>query len=73
MAVLDRNHSPGSGGIFWTEIAASLGARPDVLVQGYIVGLGGTDVAPAVVEGILDDLDDRAAAADAVFVGEAVR
>ncbi len=72
VAVLDRNHSPGSGGIFWAEIATSLGARPDVLLQDYIVGLGGSDVAPAVIEGILDDLDDRAAAADAVFVGEVV-
>src|SRR5690606_30984087 len=27
-AVLDRNHSPGSGGIFWQEIAASVHDRP---------------------------------------------
>ena len=24
VAVLDRNHSPGSGGIFWSEVATSL-------------------------------------------------
>jgi len=73
VAVLDRNHSPGSGGIFWTEIAASLCARPDVIVQDYVVGLGGTDVGPALVEGILAELGSRCAAADPVFVGEVSR
>ena len=28
VAVLDRNHSPGSGGILWTEMATSLRERP---------------------------------------------
>jgi len=27
VGVLDRNHSPGSGGIFWNEIATSLRSR----------------------------------------------
>ena len=68
VAVLDRNHSPGSGGIFWNEIATSLRARPDVVLQDYIVGLGGSDVAPEVIDGILEDVGTRAAAADPVFV-----
>jgi pyruvate/2-oxoacid:ferredoxin oxidoreductase alpha subunit len=71
VAVLDRNHSPGSGGIFWTEIATSLRARREVLLQDYIVGLGGSDVAPAVIEGILRDVGTRATAGDPVFVMEA--
>jgi pyruvate/2-oxoacid:ferredoxin oxidoreductase alpha subunit len=70
VAVLDRNHSPGSGGIFWNEIATSLRTRPDVLLQDYIVGLGGSDVAPTVIEGILQDVGAREAAADPVFVME---
>jgi pyruvate/2-oxoacid:ferredoxin oxidoreductase alpha subunit len=72
VAVLDRNHSPGSGGIFWNEIAASLRGRPDVILQDYIVGLGGSDVAPAVIDGILDDVAGRGAGAEPVFVMEAV-
>lgn len=59
VGVLDRNHSPGSGGIFWLEIAASLLGRSDALLQDYLVGLGGGDVTPDVIEGIIDDLNDR--------------
>lgn len=71
VAVLDRNHSPGSGGIFWNEIATSLRTLPDVLLQDYIVGLGGTDVTTSVIEGILDDVQQRAQADVPVFVQEA--
>ena len=39
--MLDRNHSPGSGGIFWQEVVSTLRNRPDVIVQDYIVGVGG--------------------------------
>jgi len=59
VGVLDRNHSPGSGGIFWTEIATSLRRRPDVLLQDYLVGLGGGDVTPAVIDDIIEDLARR--------------
>lgn len=59
VAVLDRNHSAGSGGVFWQEVAASLQGRPDVLLQDYIVGLGGGDVTPAMIEEIIDDLMER--------------
>lgn len=56
IGVLDRNHSPGSGGIFWGEIATALRQRPEIVVQDYIVGLGGGDVTPSVLDGIIDDL-----------------
>ncbi|MEK6677513.1 MAG: pyruvate ferredoxin oxidoreductase [Planctomycetota bacterium] len=59
VGVLDRNHSPGSGGIFGTEVAATLQGRSDVLVQDYVVGLGGGDVTPAVIDGIFDELAGR--------------
>jgi len=59
VGVLDRNHSAGSGGIFWQEVAATLQARPDVLVQDYLVGLGGGDVTPEHVSEIVDDLRRR--------------
>lgn len=59
VGVLDRNHSPGSGGIFWQEIVTSLRKRPDVMVQDYLVGLGGGDVTPKFIDEILDDLAGR--------------
>ena len=71
VAVLDRNHSPGSGGIFWSEVAATLRGR-DLLLQDYIVGLGGGDVTPATLDSIIDDLNSRTAATDAVWQEVAV-
>lgn len=67
VAVLDRDHSPGSGGIMWNEIATSLRERPDVLLQGYIVGLGGGEVDPPLIEHVLDDFASREHAEAPVF------
>ncbi len=67
IGVLDRNHSPGSGGIFWSEVAATLQGRSDVILQDYLVGLGGGDVTPAVIESILDDLNHRTASSPPVW------
>lgn len=57
VAVLDRNISPGRGGIFAEEIRAALydmapKKRPSM--YGYVVGLGGRDVTPAVIHEIVD-------------------
>jgi pyruvate/2-oxoacid:ferredoxin oxidoreductase alpha subunit len=60
VGVLDRNHSPGSGGIFWGEVAATLRGN-DILLQDYIVGIGGGDVTPATIGEIADDLAARSA------------
>jgi pyruvate/2-oxoacid:ferredoxin oxidoreductase alpha subunit len=68
VGVLDRNHSPGSGGIFWSEMATSLRDRPDVLLQDYLVGLGGGDVTPELIDGIFDDLAARKRAEDPVWI-----
>jgi pyruvate/2-oxoacid:ferredoxin oxidoreductase alpha subunit len=67
VGVLDRNHCPGSGGIFWQEIAASLQGRADVVLQDYLVGLGGGDVTPAMIDEILEDLVSRRAAGEPVW------
>jgi pyruvate/2-oxoacid:ferredoxin oxidoreductase alpha subunit len=63
VAVLDRNISPGHSGIFAEEVRAALydqpaGKRPDI--RGYIVGLGGRDVTPAVIEECLDKTRENA-------------
>ena len=57
VAVLDRNISPGHCGIFAEETRAALydlptEDRPDV--YGYIIGLGGRDVTPAVIDEVID-------------------
>ncbi len=56
VAVLDRNLSPGRGGIFAEELKAALyggNGAPTPKVFGYIVGLGGRDVTPGVIEDIV--------------------
>ena len=70
VAVLDRNHSPGSGGVFWPEIATSLSGRADLLIQDYIVGLGGFDVPTSVIAQIVDDIGARKKAEAPLFIPE---
>lgn len=59
IGVLDRNHSPGSGGIFWQEVATTLGGGSGLILQDYLIGLGGGDVTPEMIEEVLDDLAGR--------------
>ena len=56
VAVVDRNISIGKEGIFCQELKAALyplDRRP--MIFGYIAGLGGTDVSPEVLEGVVTD------------------
>ena len=57
VAVLDRNISPGHGGIFAEELRSALYDLPDPRrprVDGFVIGLGGRDVTPAVIAECLD-------------------
>jgi pyruvate ferredoxin oxidoreductase alpha subunit len=57
VAVLDRNLSPGRGGIFAEEIRSALfDVPPDdrPMLFGYILGLGGRDVTPATIDEIIE-------------------
>jgi len=46
VAVVDRNLSPGSGGILASEVKSALyGLRKPPFVKGYVAGLGGRDIA----------------------------
>ena len=63
VAVLDRNISPGHGGIFAEEIRAALYDVPPEdrpILFGYILGLGGRDVTPAVIDDIIDNTRSKA-------------
>ena len=53
VAVIDRNFSFGAGGIFAQEVRAALCNMPQrPVVFGYVVGLGGRDITPDVLEDI---------------------
>ncbi len=57
IGVMDRDISPGLGGILWSEV---LGVAPkDALVQGTMLGLGGGDVRPQHITEVLNDLLER--------------
>jgi pyruvate/2-oxoacid:ferredoxin oxidoreductase alpha subunit len=66
IAVLDRDISPGMGGVLWSELSSS--APRDALVQGYMIGLGGGDIRPSHVEGVVEDLLARAHAGEPELV-----
>ncbi len=56
IAVIDRNISLGSGGIFCQELRAALVHSSDhPFTYSYIAGIGGTDVTPEVIEKIALD------------------
>jgi pyruvate/2-oxoacid:ferredoxin oxidoreductase alpha subunit len=60
IAVIDRNISLGSGGIFCQELRAALIHSPDhPLTYSYIAGVGGTDVTPEVIQKIAFDAISR--------------
>ncbi len=51
IAVIDRNLSPGVGGVFAQELRASLYSREErPPVFGFISGLGGRDITPELIE-----------------------
>jgi pyruvate/2-oxoacid:ferredoxin oxidoreductase alpha subunit len=66
IAVMDRNLSPGLGGILWAEMRGVVSA--DTLVQNYLVGLGGGDIRPQHVEWIIQDISARDRAGEPVFM-----
>jgi pyruvate/2-oxoacid:ferredoxin oxidoreductase alpha subunit len=60
IAVIDRNISLGSGGIFCQELRGALIHSPDrPLTFSYLAGIGGTDVTPEVIQEIALDATSR--------------
>jgi pyruvate/2-oxoacid:ferredoxin oxidoreductase alpha subunit len=56
VVVLDRNHSPGAGGVLHQELRAALyGTDDPPRVHGVLAGVGGTDVSPDDVAAIVRD------------------
>lgn len=65
VGVLDRDVSPGLGGVLWAELRGATGLP---MVQGYIIGLGGGDVRPQHIARVADDLLARAASGEPQMV-----
>ena len=70
VAVIDRNISFGMGGIFAQELKAALynsAERPPIL--GFVAGLDGRDITPAVIREIIDYAESRDEPEDLIWVG----
>ncbi len=66
VGVVDRDCSPGSGGILWSEVCSA--APSATLIQNYMIGVGGGDIRPHHITRILDDLGARERAGTPVFM-----
>jgi len=68
LGVLDRDYAAGVGGVWWQEARAAFqGHRDDLIVQDYLLGIGGGDVTPESVDRVLADLAARPAAGPPVW------
>jgi pyruvate ferredoxin oxidoreductase alpha subunit len=67
IAVLDRNLSPGTGGVFTQEVRAAF-SRSGInrQVHEFVAGLGGRDITSSDIEHIFDDLDNKKADPSAI-------
>ncbi len=75
IVVMDRNMSYGSSGIFFQEVKAALYNMPSANgkppVFGYIAGMGGVDITPAIIEEIITDaLGKDQPEHEAVWIGQ---
>ena len=53
--VLDRNYSPGTGGVLHQELKSALfGMAEAPRVHGYLAGVGGVNVSPRKIEDMVD-------------------
>jgi pyruvate/2-oxoacid:ferredoxin oxidoreductase alpha subunit len=74
VGVLDRDYAAGLGGVWWQDTRAAFqGHRDDLLIQNYLVGIGGGDVTPETLDDALDDLNGRSAVGPPVWTQIAER
>jgi pyruvate/2-oxoacid:ferredoxin oxidoreductase alpha subunit len=60
IGVLDRDYAAGMGGVWWQDVRAAFqGHREELLIQDYLLGIGGGDVTPETVDKLVDDLGAR--------------
>lgn len=74
IGVLDRDYAAGLGGVWWQDTRAAFqGRRDDLIIQDYLVGIGGGDVTHEIVDGVFNDLVGRAEVGPPVWTGIDVR
>ena len=60
--VIDRNFSWGKSGIFADEIRSVMANQPDApVIFGYIAGLGGKSITPALIQEIVEEANQNGA------------
>lgn len=70
VAVIDRNISLGQGGIFAEEIkSAFCNVEPKPLIYGFIAGLGGRDITPEGIHGIIKETAEADKPEEIIWVG----
>jgi pyruvate/2-oxoacid:ferredoxin oxidoreductase alpha subunit len=68
--VLDRNFSPGTGGVLHQELKAALyGLNDAPRIHGYLAGVGGVNVTPAKIAAFVDQVQSEAPAIHSVWQG----
>ncbi len=75
LLVIDRNLSPGQGGIFCQELRGALcGTFATDRIYSFIAGLGGADITPALIEkAIIYTIDAEHPPENAIWLGLAPR
>jgi pyruvate/2-oxoacid:ferredoxin oxidoreductase alpha subunit len=67
--VLDRNYSPGHGGVLHQELRAALCAMPDApRIHGFLAGVGGVNVSPARIAELVRRARAEEPAVESVWV-----
>ncbi len=67
--VLDRNYSPGMGGILHQELKSALYAMPDTpKVHGLLAGVGGVNVASSKIQQLVTEYANAEPSIDSVWV-----
>jgi pyruvate/2-oxoacid:ferredoxin oxidoreductase alpha subunit len=70
VAVIDRDFSPGCGGILAQEIKSALqGNHSDLPVYEFIAGLGGKDVTDRDIEGITEQTHHTPKPGESTWIG----
>jgi len=68
--VLDRNYSPGTGGVLHQELKSALfGMYKAPRVHGCLAGVGGVNVSPAKIEALVDQVIGAEVSSESIWSG----
>jgi pyruvate/2-oxoacid:ferredoxin oxidoreductase alpha subunit len=71
--VLDRNFSPGNGGILHQELKSALyGMKDAPPIFGYLAGVGGMNVSPVMIEELVKESSNKESVVNSIWVGDQI-